>query len=255
MAKRLTKTTKPPLESGQKDCDKLIKPPKKNLHLTISLADLKTITPLTQNQNKFFQLYDQGEIFVALQGVAGSGKTLIALYKAIQEVLSSNKLIKNVIVVRSAVNARPLGHLPGDLEEKLEVYEQPYKQICTTLFARSDAWDRLNEQGKIKFISSSFLRGLTFDNAVIIVDECQSLSWHELNSIITRVGDNSKIIFVGDLKQNDLILSKNDVSGLGQFLRVARTLKDFKEIVFNVNDIVRSGLVKDWILACDSLNV
>lgn len=228
--------------------------PKKSPQLTITKKDLQIISPLTPSQSDFFDSYQRGYDFITLQGVAGSGKTLIALYKALEEVLDQESEVDRVIIVRSAVTARALGHLPGDLQEKLEVYEQPYQQLCQLLFNRSDAWSRLNEQKKVTFLSSSFLRGLTFDNAVIIVDECQSMTWHELNSIITRVGEQSKIIFVGDLKQNDLLTNKHEISGLPKFIKVARNLPDFQEIIFGIDDIVRSGLVKQWIIACEKID-
>jgi predicted ribonuclease YlaK len=135
----------------------------------------------------------------------------------------------------------------------MAIYEQPYKEICGTLFSRPDAWDRLKEQGFARFISTTAIRGISIDDAIIIVDECQSMTWHELSSVISRTGHRSKIIFVGDLKQNDLVKSKNDVSGLKQFLEVLHTMPEFQSIDFTPEDIVRSSLVKSFIVACDKL--
>jgi len=128
--------------------------------LKLRLDNLKTFQPLTDNQKKFFDAYKLGDYFIALHGVAGTGKTFIALYKAIEEVLDKNNPFNKIIVVRSAVQSREMGHLPGDVGEKMEIYEQPYRQICHQFFDRKDAWDRLEEQGHISFISTSFIRGM-----------------------------------------------------------------------------------------------
>ena len=221
--------------------------------LKIRIDDLKTFQPLTDNQKLFFDSYKRGDYFVALLGSPGVGKTFLAVYKALEEVLDKSNPFKQVVVVRSAVQVRDQGYVPGDLNEKMEMYEVPYKEICQTLFDRNDAWDRLKEQHYARFISTSAIRGISIDEAIIIVDECQSMSWHELSSIITRVGHRSKIIFVGDLKQNDLIKNKNDVSGLANFLEVARHMNEFTQIIFTPEDIVRSSLVKSWIISCEKL--
>ena len=165
--------------------------------LKIKIDDLKTFQPLTENQSKFFSLYNEDNSFIMLHGVAGTGKTFCALYKSIEEILMKGKYNK-LLVVRSAVQGREIGHLPGSVDEKLDIYQLPYKQICETLFDRKDAWDRLEEQKHVEFVSTSFIRGMTFDNCIIIVDECQNLTWEELDSIMTRVGYNSKILFCGD---------------------------------------------------------
>jgi len=221
--------------------------------LRIKQDQLKKFDPLTDNQKKFFDAYKRGDYFVALLGSPGVGKTFLAVYKALEEVLDKSNPFKQVVVIRSAVQVRDQGYVPGDLNEKMEMYEVPYKEICQTLFDRNDAWDRLKEQHYARFISTSAIRGISIDEAIIIVDECQSMSWHELSSIITRVGHRSKIIFVGDLKQNDLIKNKNDVSGLANFLEVARHMNEFTQIIFTPEDIVRSSLVKSWIISCEKL--
>ena len=171
--------------------------PKVNNHLKLRLDDLKTFEPLTANQKKFFDAYKLGDYFIALHGVAGTGKTFCALYKAIEEVLDKGNPFKKIVVVRSAVQGREMGHLPGDVNEKMEIYQQPYRQICDTLFGRRDAWDRLEEQHHIEFISTSFIRGMSFDDAIIIVDEMQNLTFEEIDTVMTRVGYRSKIIWCG----------------------------------------------------------
>jgi len=217
--------------------------------LKLKLDDLKTFKPLTNNQKLFFDAYKLGDYFIALHGVAGSGKTFIALYKAIEEVLNKENPFHRIIVVRSAVQSREIGHLPGDANEKMDIYQQPYRQICETLFGRKDAWDRLSEQHHIEFISTSFIRGCTWDDAIIIVDEMQNMSWEELNTCMTRVGYRSKIMFCGDYRQTDLNKKKNDMSGILKFLEIAELMDSHTRIEFTPEDIVRSSLVKDWILA------
>jgi predicted ribonuclease YlaK len=154
-----------------------------------------------------------------------------------------------IIVVRSAVQSREIGHLPGDVNEKMEIFQQPYRQICETLFGRKDAWDRLEEQHHIQFISTSFIRGMSWDNAIIIVDECQNCTWEELNTCMTRVGHMSKIMFCGDYRQTDINKKKSDMSGLTKFLEIADLMNSHTRIEFTVDDIVRSSLVRDWVIA------
>lgn len=217
--------------------------------LKLKIDHLKTFDPLTENQKRFYNAYKRGDYFIALHGVAGTGKTFIALYKALEEVLDKNNPFNKIIVVRSAVQSREMGHLPGDIDEKLEIYQQPYRQICHTLFDRKDAYDRLAEQGYIEFISTSFIRGMSFDDAIIIVDEMQNLTFEEIDTVMTRVGYRSKIIWCGDYRQTDLNKKKNDVSGILKFFDIAHYMNAFTRIEFEVDDIVRSSLVKDYILA------
>jgi len=223
--------------------------------LKIKLDHLKTFDALTENQQKFFDAYKRGDYFIGLFGSPGVGKTFLAMYRGLEEVLDRSNPFKQIVVVRSAVQVRDQGFVPGSLDEKMEIYETPYKEISETLFGRSDAWDRLKEQGYARFISTTAIRGISIDDAIILVDESQSMTFHELSSVISRVGHRSKIIFIGDLKQNDLIKSKNDVSGLKEFLNVARHMDEFSEITFTPDDIVRSSLVKSFIVACDKLGI
>jgi len=220
-----------------------------NNSLRIRIDDLKTFQPLTENQKKFFEAYRIGDYFIALHGVAGTGKTFCAMYKALEEVLDKGNPFDKIIVVRSAVQSRDIGHLPGDVNEKMGIYQQPYVQICETLFGRKDAWSRLEEQHHVQFISTSFIRGMSFDDAIIIVDEMQNLSYEEIDTVMTRVGYRSKIIFCGDYRQTDLNKKKNDMSGILKFFDVAQHMSAFTRIEFTPDDIVRSSLVKDYILA------
>jgi phosphate starvation-inducible protein PhoH len=215
--------------------------------LKVRLDDLKTISPLTLNQKKFFELYETSQAML-LHGLAGTGKSYIALYKSLEEVLDKSTTFNKVVIVRSAVPSREIGHLPGDEKEKTEVYQLPYMEICEDLFNRVDAFQRLQEQKSINFMVTSFIRGITLDNSIIIVDECQNMTDMELNSIITRVGEKSKIIFCGDFRQTDLY-KKTDMSGLKKFMVIADMMPSFRVIEFEVEDIVRSNLVKEYILA------
>lgn len=218
-----------------------------NNRLKIKLEDLIEIQPLTENQRKFFELYNNTQVML-LHGVAGTGKTYIALYRALMDVLDRDVVYKKVVVVRSAVPSRDIGHLPGDEKEKTEVYTQPYVEICEDLLRRKDAYDRLVEQRCLNFMITSFVRGITLEDSIIIVDECQNMTDMELNSIITRVGDRSKIIFCGDFRQTDLY-KKTDMSGLKKFMVIADTMPSAKTIEFEVDDIVRSDIVKEYIVA------
>jgi len=218
-----------------------------NNKLKLRLDDMKTIEPLTENQKGFFDAYDESQIML-LHGIAGTGKTYIALYHALEEVLEKSSNFNKVVIVRSAVPSRDIGHLPGDEKEKTEVYTEPYIEICADLFERPDAYQRLLEQKAVQFLITSFVRGITLSNSIIIVDECQNMTDMELNSIMTRVGDRSKILFCGDFRQTDLY-KKHDMSGLKKFMVIADMMPNFKTFEFGVDDIVRSAIVKEYILA------
>ena len=229
--------------------------PKLNTPHRVKPSELKSFDPLTDNQKKFFDAYSRGDYFVMLLGSAGTGKSFIACYKAIQEVFDKTSSFKRVVIVRSAVQSRDVGFTPGSLEEKLSLYEQPYMQIYHILFNRRDAYEQLKEAGKIEFVSTSFIRGMSFDDSIIIVDECQNLNWEELSTIMTRVGYRSKIIFCGDYRQTDLYRNNKDKSGLWKFHEVAKTMQSSTSIEFTTDDIVRSSLVKDFLIAVDKWEI
>ena len=216
--------------------------------LKLRLDDMVTISPKTTKQKEFFDAYSSGHYFMALHGVAGTGKTYITIYKALEEVMDKSNPYTKLVIVRSSVQGREMGHLPGDADEKMSMFTQPYKQIASDLFKRKDAWERLEEQGYVEFVSTSFIRGTTFNNCIIVLDEAQNLNYHELDTIITRVGHTSKFFICGDFRQTDL-RKKDDKSGLTQFLDVVSTMKEFSRIEFGIDDIVRSSLVKNYIIA------
>lgn len=213
--------------------------------LTIKLDDLYTVEPMTDVQEEFFTEWQRSNVHV-LHGVAGTGKTFISIYKALEEVLEMKTKYKKLIILRSAVAARDIGALPGDLEEKGVVYEMPYMEMCDSLFRKEHSYSRLKEQRKLYFALTSYIRGLTFDNSIIVVDEIQNLNYQELYSVMTRVGEDSKIIFCGDYRQSDL----RD-SGLHKFLSVLSLMNNVKFHEFGINDIVRSALVRDFIIASE----
>ena len=219
----------------------------------LGLEYLIDIDPLTENQKKFFDSYAEGKHLVAY-GCAGTGKTFITLYNALCEVLDEKTLYERIYLVRSLVPTREIGFLPGTHEDKADIYQIPYKNMVKYMFQMpSDAdfemlYGNLKSQETIKFWSTSFIRGTTLDNAIIIVDEFANLNFHELDSIITRVGENSKIIFCGDATQSDLVKT-NERNGIVDFMTVLRKMPSFDIIEFGVEDIVRSGLVKEYIIA------
>jgi phosphate starvation-inducible protein PhoH len=216
--------------------------------------NLKRITPLTQAQKDVFEAYDEG-YHLMLHGVAGTGKTFIGLYLALSSVLETGEYGK-VYIVRSVVPSRDMGFLPGNHKEKSKVYEVPYVDICSRLFDRGDAYDLLRTKNIIEFMTTSFVRGITLDNCVLIVDEVQNMSPMELHSLMTRVGENCRVIFSGDVNQDDLTSErKKEYSGLRDFLKIIEAMEEFDFIEFNVNDIVRSNLVKSYIIARDKLGM
>ena len=219
----------------------------------INLDVMRTIDPLTENQKVLFESYKKEQNIVAY-GCAGTGKTFIALYNALKDVLDERSPYEKIYIVRSLVATREIGFLPGDHEDKSSLYQIPYKNMVKYMFEMPDdsafemLYGNLKTQGTISFWSTSFIRGTTLDNAIILVDEFQNLNYHELDSIITRVGENSKIMFCGDATQSDLIKT-NEKNGIIDFMKVLRIMPSIDIIEFGVEDIVRSGLVKEYILA------
>lgn len=216
---------------------------------------LNEIEPMTKTQEKVFESYFTGNQLV-LQGCAGTGKTFLSLYLSIRDVLSKVDGKQKVIIVRSVVPTRDMGFLPGNLTEKSKVYELPYKTLVTDIFGRGDAYDILKGKDMIEFTTTSFIRGQTWDNCIVIIDESQNLSFQELNSVITRIGENSRIILSGDTKQDDLTSERfKEESGLTKFLKVLNNMNSFDVIEFKTDDIVRSGLVREYIKTCYKMGI
>ena len=218
----------------------------------ITYSNLTNIKPVTDSQQAVFDSWkkDKNQF---LFGCAGTGKTFVSLYLALQQVLNNETPYDKVIVVRSLIPTREIGFLPGDEEDKAALYQVPYSNMMQFMFeqpneqAFSMLYDRLKQQGSFYFLSTSFLRGLTFDNSIIIVDECQNLNFHELDTIITRVGQDSKIFFCGDFGQSDLT-KLNERNGLMDFLHILQEMDEFNCTEFNIGDIVRSGFVRNYLI-------
>jgi phosphate starvation-inducible protein PhoH len=208
---------------------------------------LKNIVPKTINQEKAFNLYNK-EYNLLLHGLAGTGKTYISLYLALSDIINGYTDHTNLTLVRSVVPTRDMGFLPGTEKEKSKVYEAPYMNICNDIFGRGDAYDILKGKNIIKFVTTSYIRGITLDDSIVLVDEAQNLNFHELDSIITRLGDNSRILFCGDFRQSDLIRD-DERKGLLTFMRILATIDEFKTVEFVEDDIVRSKLVKEYIIS------
>lgn len=221
----------------------LIKPRKKKVTKDKELS-LREIIPKNPRQEEVFREFQSGQNLV-LHGSAGTGKTFLSLYLAMKDVHDSKKAQRRTIIIRSVVPTRDVGFLPGNLEEKIQVYEVPYENACAMLYCTKDAYTRLKdpEKQKIFFSTTSFVRGITFDNCNIIVDECQNMTFHELDSLMTRCGENTKIIFCGDTYQADL-----KQNGFMAFQKILHRMDSFSCIHFGIHDIVRSGLVKEYIL-------
>ena len=220
---------------------------------------LDKIVPLTENQSKFFEAFNEGKHLVAY-GSAGTGKTFIALYNALKDVFNEITPSEKIYLVRSLVATREIGFLPGDHEDKASLYQIPYKNMVQSMFNLDTdveydmLYGKLKEQETVSFWSTSFIRGTTFDNAILIIDEFQNLNFHELDSIITRVGENTRIIFCGDAKQSDLT-KQNERNGIDSFMNILRSMSSVELIEFNTDDIVRSGLVKEYLVAKEKLDL
>jgi phosphate starvation-inducible protein PhoH len=213
---------------------------------------LKHFEPLTANQKLTYQNFNNKNLM--LHGIAGTGKSFISLYLSLKEVIKTDSIYKKVVIVRSVVPTRDMGFLPGNNKEKAKVYEAPYYAICTELFGRGDAYEILKSRGLVDFISTSFIRGITLNDCIIVVDEIANLTLHELDSVITRVGKNCKIVFCGDFSQSDFT-REQDRNGLKDFMRIIDRMKSFEFIEFDENDIVRSSMVKEYIISKHRLGI
>lgn len=226
---------------------------KENVSMNIRIDDLVTIEPITERQKNAFAAWRDGDN-MALVGTAGTGKTFLALYLALEEVMDKSTPYDCVRIIRSVVPTRDVGYLPGTIEEKLNAYTGPYRAITSELFKDEKAYDKLLHNKYVAFESTSYIRGLTYDNTIVIVDEMQNLNFHELDSVITRIGHCSKIIFCGDYYQSDF-KSENDKKGINTFLNIVEQLKHFTIVDFNWEDIVRSGLVRDYIMTKEWMEI
>ena len=224
----------------------------KKQKLEIGSSNLISVKPITDNQKIVFETWKKKQNQF-LFGCAGTGKTFVSLYLALQDVMNLQTKYDKVVLVRSLIPTREIGFLPGDEEDKAALYQVPYANMVQFMFqqpneqAFSMLYEKLKQQGSLYFLSTSFLRGLTFDNSIIIVDECQNLNFHELDTIITRVGQDSKIVFCGDFGQSDLSRT-SEKNGLHDFLRILEEMEEFNCVEFDIGDIVRSGFVRSYLI-------
>jgi len=212
----------------------------------LRVDDLLTYPPITTNQQIAHDAWNDGDHLV-LCGSAGTGKTFVGMYLALWDVMDKSYDQNRLVIVRSVVPTREMGYLPGSVEEKVDAYTAPYRSICTELFNEKMAYENLEQQGLIEFVSTSFIRGTTLDDCVILVDEMQNLTFHELDSIITRVGRNSRIIFSGDYYQSDLG-KESDKKGILDFMNIMEVMNNFTTVEYGWADIVRSDFVRDYIM-------
>lgn len=213
--------------------------------------DLKHISPLTDNQEQTFEAFSRGKNLL-LHGSAGTGKSFISLYLSLEEIMEGDGRYNKVVILRSVVPTRDMGFLPGSAKEKAKVYEAPYAAICNELFGRGDAYEILKTKNMIDFQTTSFVRGITLNDCIVLVDECQNMTYQELDSVITRIGDNCRVVFSGDFKQSDLIRDA-ERSGLLTFMKILKRMNMFENIEFTKEDIVRSDLVKSYIIAKEAM--
>jgi len=215
--------------------------------------NLKEIVPITRNQEKTFDSWDSGKHLV-LHGTAGTGKSFLSLYLALTELLSENSQYEKLVIIRSAVPTRDIGHLPGSIQEKTEPYERASAESINELCGRGDAYEILKKKEIIQFMTTSHIRGITLRNAIVLADEINNDSFHELDSVMTRAGEGTRMIFCGDYKQSDLTKSY-EREGLLDFLEILKVMKSFSFVEFTSDDIVRSELVKEYIITKESIFV
>lgn len=246
---RLTKRQQRLAEKGQDN--QLTKfPTMGQLHL-----NLQDIGPITDNQVKTFRAYDRGDNLF-LHGCAGTGKTFISMCLALKEIADKSSRRNKLVLIRTAQSSKDIGFLPGDEKKKLEVYESAYRAICAELYNRADAYEILKQKGIIEFHSTSFLRGTTIEDAIIIIDEAQNCRYQEIRTVLTRTGDHSRIVICGDTKQDDLTSERyKESSGLSNIMQVFNRMDQMSTIEFEIDDIVRSGFVRDFIIAENELGL
>lgn len=208
---------------------------------------LTSIQPLTEHQQQTLHAWREGQHLV-LSGDAGTGKTFISLFLALRQVLKKDSEYEQAIVIRSIVPSREVGYLPGSLKEKIGVYEEPYKYICNQLLNRGDGYEILKNKLQLSFQTTSYLRGVTFENCIVVIDEIQNLSYGELATVVTRIGKNCRMIFCGDTNQSDL-WRPEEKNGIHHFLNILQRMESVTTVQFTVDDVVRSGFVKEFLFA------
>lgn len=216
---------------------------------------LKNVEPITDNQDIAYSCFFGTDNQLLLHGVAGTGKTFLSMYFALSELAQG--LVDTIIIVRSTVQTRDMGFMPGSEEEKLAYYEGPYKQICNELCEDNSAYNKLKEQKAVRFTSTAFMRGVTLDNCIVIMDEVQNMNFQEIDTVLTRIGENSRVIMCGDFRQDDLRIvgKRSDKSGIQNLMKISKKLSSIDLIEFKICDIVRSGFVKEYIMVKEHLKL
>ena len=227
---------------------KITRQNKKQSNEVDSSFSLKKVIPITDTQKDVIDAFNE-DLNLVLIGSAGTGKTFLSIYLALKSLMTNKNGPNKIVIIRSIVSTRDVGFLPGTLKEKIAVYEEPYKAIFSELYGRGDAYEILEKKGLVEFCSTSYLRGTTINDAIVILDEFQNCNFAEIDTVISRLGKNSKFIACGDIMQTDLIKNKWDVTGLPDFINIVDTIDSFDIIEFTTEDFVRSGLVKSYILA------
>lgn len=226
---------------------------KNNGTSSVRIDDLLEFEPITLNQQKAFDAWDEG-FNLMLSGSAGTGKTFIAMYLALETILDPETPQDHLMIIRSTVPVRDQGFLPGTKQEKEDPYTVVYKQIGNELFGDNTSYNKASTGKKIIFDTTSYLRGQTLRNAVVLVDEIQNCNFQELDTIMTRLGKDSRIIFCGDYRQTDFRF-QDEKEGIYKFTNIVEHLNMFSIINFNWDDIVRSGIVRDYIMTKEMLGV
>lgn len=239
----------------QRLSEKTTQKPKREKEVNSSNLQLKHVAPVTDNQIKAFNSYDDGQ-HLCMLGSAGTGKTYCALYLALKDVLDKRTPYKRVVIVRTAQPTKQIGFLPGKEKDKMEVYEVAYRGLCAELFGRGDAYEVCKQKGLIEFLGTSFLRGVTIDEAIVIVEEVQGMSWMEIHTLFSRLGSDARLIISGDTKQDDLTSARyNQKSGIAPMIKVLSRISSIDLVTFGIDDIVRSGWVREWITAYEESGV
>jgi predicted ribonuclease YlaK len=212
---------------------------------------MKKVTPRTERQADIFEKFDDNHLMV--HGYAGTGKTYVLMYLALQQIMDPSTPYEKLKIFRSAVATRNIGYLPGNVVSKMESFEGPYMDISGDLFDRGDAYAILKHKGLVEFHPTSFIRGSTYNNTIVLVDECQNLSWHEFSSLITRCGHNTKYLFSGDSAQSDLHPRSYEVMDIHRMITICEAMPSFDLVEMEIDDIVRSGLVKEFLIHAQTL--
>ena len=222
------------------------------LKKTFAVHDLRSIHPKTHSQKDAFQHFFQGN-HIVLSGHAGTGKTFLSLYLALQEVLDPESTYERVVIVRSVVPVRDIGFLPGTADEKISVYEDPYRAICDELFPWKKSYDNMKRSGYIEFVPTSFVRGVTLDNCIVVFDEASNANFQEIDSVLTRLGRNAKIMLCGDVRQSDLVNRKGESEGFTRAMDILSRMDNVGIVQFTAQDIVRSGFVRNYLITKEDL--